>query len=160
MICTEERLDRALKSYQKYLPTASDHLVKSRLDWIPVVIEALPERYRVRACAEAILEGQEYSAKYMALPEAHRLGVALCLMVAWSEHLEEMRLNGATQESTLTARVFEYLAGISVDWQAIAVRGWGERDGPGRRHAPDSGPPSHEGASTHASICRHSLEMG
>lgn len=129
MICTEERLDRALKSYQKYLPTASNHLVRSRSEWIPVVIDALPDRYRVRACAEMILNGQDYSAKYLALPEAHRLGVALCLMVSWSEHLAEMLKSGATQETTLTARVFGHLAGISVDWQAIAVRNWGERDG-------------------------------
>lgn len=129
MICTEERLDRALKNYKRYLPTASNHLVASRSAWIPVVIDGLPARYRVRACAEMILDGEDYAEKYRALPESHRLGVALCLMVAWSDILAEMVKNGATTETTLTTRVFRHLAGLSVDWQAIAVRNWGERDG-------------------------------
>jgi hypothetical protein len=130
MICTEERLERALSAYKCYKPTASDHLVRARWFWLPVVIEGRTMRRRVRRVAEKILKGQEYLPEYMALPLEHRLGVCLCLMVSWSEHLWEMLQGGAKQETVLTGRVFEHLDSLPVGWQAICVRSWSStRDG-------------------------------
>lgn len=144
LIVTDGHLTRSLKAYAKYEPTLSIHLEQARAAWIPVVIDDPQEREAVRVAAQSILNGREYLAEYMAVSPANQLGVALCLMCAWSEIL----WLGTEEEDTVsytygaerwelskgdavkyTENVFNFLAYLPINWKAIAVRNWSSRDG-------------------------------
>lgn len=133
MFCTKERLVRALDNYRRYQPTASESLREARQKWIPVHVRRAADKKRVREVAEGILQGTLcYGVDcnvYEGLREEHRLAVALVLIQTWADLLWEMHEKGAREETTLTQRVYAFLAYIPVEHAELCVRNWGQRDG-------------------------------
>ena len=146
MFCSKHVLVRALGNYQKYQPTASEHLQQCRAQWIPVHVRKAFDKQRVRMCAERVLRGWPYLSNYNELREEHRLAVALVAIQGWAEHLSGIlpeylalrqknprgMLTQIKEESTriLTDNLFKFLDGIELDYATLAVRNWSKsRDG-------------------------------
>lgn len=129
MICKPEVLHRALTNYLGYQPTASLHLIQCRDHWIPCHIPDQASRDLVRELAECILKGRPYAKKYWRLPLEMQLGVCLCATQGWAEKVAGLRAKGGPRALKYTQRLFDHLAGVSVDFQAMSVRNWASRDG-------------------------------
>jgi hypothetical protein len=131
MICKSAVLDRALSNYRRYKPSASVHLIRCRDRWIPCQILLKADRTLVRNVAEDLLRGRPYAEQYWRLPLELQLGVCLAACQGWSELLAAMPEGHQSRVWKYTGRLFEHLAGVSVDFQALAVRNCSSRDGGG-----------------------------
>jgi hypothetical protein len=147
LFCTPDVLKRALGNYQRYLPTASEHLREMREKWIPVHVRSRYARQWVLAISEQILAGTrvppavvwtpDWSA-YNGLKEEYQIAVALCVMQGWAEHLQSLPSKSRSRGGNplpITERVGQFLAGISLDHATLAIRNWSFRDGERGIHA-------------------------
>jgi hypothetical protein len=130
MLCSEEVLGRALSAYQKYLPTASEHLRETREQWIPVQVQGKKNRAFVCRQAEAVLTGGVFDKeKYRLLPEEYRVAIALTAMQGYAEHMAALLDSGATSETEMTTRFYTFLLYIPLDHATLAIRNAGHREG-------------------------------
>lgn len=82
--------------------------------------------------AQSVLDGSFDEAEYDSLVEEHRIAVSLCLAQGWLDEMAYLAQTPAMGETTLTHRVFAFLAWAPLDHATLAVRNVGrDRDGGG-----------------------------